>query len=29
MKYFVIWLVLVTLALMFNHGAHMNDGDNE
>jgi hypothetical protein len=28
MKYVVVYLVLLTLVLMFNHGAHMNDGDD-
>jgi hypothetical protein len=27
MKYFIIYLILVTLILMFNHGAHKNDND--
>lgn len=29
MKWFLLWLLLVALALAFNHGAHMNDGDDE
>jgi len=29
MKYLILYLAVVFLILAFNHGAHMNDNDDE